>query len=262
MPYDANMAQADSLTTDPFLKLNATMVMRRRIIMGDRIGQEPLIRTPPSLDGLDATGKPHAQFLATEHWSLLATRSMTWNEIFSRTGTYLTVLSATVIALSLVANATGFGPGFRTFALLVLPIALLVGVGTFFRLIEADIEDAWLVIGMNRLRHAYLELAPELEPYFVASHHDDEPGMLKTYSFRRRVGPTHWLSGSPVIIGIINSVVTGVLAAVVGDAAGAGETLRTITAVVIAVASAVLLGLAGYRRIRQATRDYQPQFPS
>jgi hypothetical protein len=156
--------------------------------------QRPPVRTPPSLGGLDASGNtPHAQFLATEHWSLLATRSLTWNEIFSRTGTYLTVLSATVIALSLVANATGFGQDFQTFALLVLPVVLLVGVATYFRLVEADIEDAWLVIGMNRLRHAYLELAPELEPYFVASHHDDTPGMLQTYSFRSRVGLTHWL---------------------------------------------------------------------
>jgi LuxR family maltose regulon positive regulatory protein len=59
---------------------------------------QPPVRTPPSLDGFDATrNPPHAQFLATEHWSLLATRSMTWNEISSRTGTYLTVLSAAVI---------------------------------------------------------------------------------------------------------------------------------------------------------------------
>ena len=115
--------------------------------MGDRTRQQPPVRTPPPLGGLDITGNaPHAQFLATEHWSLLATRSMTWNEIFSRTGTYLTVLSATVIALSLVANATGFGQDFRTFALLVPRIVLLVGVGTYFRLVEADIEDGWLVI--------------------------------------------------------------------------------------------------------------------
>jgi hypothetical protein len=71
---------------------------------------QPPVRTPPSLDGFDATrNPPHGQFLATEHWSLLATRSMTWNEILSRTGTYLTVLSATVIALSLVANRPASG---------------------------------------------------------------------------------------------------------------------------------------------------------
>jgi len=221
--------------------------------------QQPPVRTPPSLGGLDATGNtPHAQFLATEHWSLLATRSMTWNEIFSRTGTYLTVLSATVIALSLVANATGFGQAFRTFALLVLPVV----VGTYFRLVEADIEDAWLVIGMNRLRHAYLELAPELEPYFVASHHDDTPGMLQTYSFRSRVGLTHWLSGSPVIVGIIDAVVTGVLTAVVCQALGAGVVLRTIAVVIATLAAATLLGAIGYRKVHQVSRDYRPRFPS
>ena len=224
--------------------------------------QQPPVRPPPSLDGLKATENPHAQFLATEHWSLLASRSMTWNEIFSRTGTYLTVLSATVIALSLVANATGFGQDFRTFALLVLPVVLLVGVGTYFRLVEADIEDAWLVIGMNRLRHAYLELAPELEPYFVASHHDDTPGMLQTYSFRSRVGLTHWLSGSPVMVGIIDAVVTGVLTAVVCQALDAGVVLRTIAVVIATLAAATLLGAMGYGKVHQVSRDYRPRFPS
>lgn len=33
------------------------------------------------------------QILATEHWSLLATRSMTWNEMFTRASMFLTVLS-------------------------------------------------------------------------------------------------------------------------------------------------------------------------
>ena len=230
--------------------------------MGDRMRQQPPMRTPPSLESLEEAGGPHAQFLATEHWSLLATRSMTWNEIFSRTGTYLTVLSATVIALSLVANASGFGQNFRTFALLVLPVVLLVGVGTYLRLVEADIEDAWLVIGMNRLRHAYLELAPELEPYFVASHHDDAPGMLQTYSFRGRVGLTHWLSGSPVIVGLIDAVVTGVLSAVVCQAVGAGVVLRTVVGVLVTVVAAASLGAVGYLKVREVSRDYRPHFPS
>jgi uncharacterized membrane protein YeaQ/YmgE (transglycosylase-associated protein family) len=135
-------------------------------------------------------------------------------------------------------------------------------VGTYFRLVEADIEDAWLVIGMNRLRHAYLELAPELEPYFVASHHDDAPGMLQTYSFRSRVGLTHWLSGSPVIVGIIDAVVTGVLTAVICQAVGAGVLLRTVAGVAAALAAGVVLGTLGLRKVRQVSRDYRPRFPS
>jgi hypothetical protein len=130
-------------------------------------------------------------------------------------------------------------------------------MGRYLRLVEADIEDAWLVIGMNRLRHAYLELAPELEPYFVTSHHDDAPGMLQTYSFRSRVGLTHWLSGWDVIVGIIDAVVTGVLTAVVCQAVGAGVVLRTIAAVLAALAATVLLVTIGYRKVHQVRRDYR-----
>ncbi|MEV6286063.1 hypothetical protein [Kribbella sp. NPDC051770] len=225
------------------------------------MSHHPPLRRPPSLDGESGFSGPAAQFLATEHWSLLATRSMTWTEIFSRTNTYLTVLSATVIALSLVANASGFGRDFLTFALLVIPVVLLIGIGTFFRLIEADVEDAWLVIGMNRLRHAYLELAPELEPYFVASHHDDPPGILTTYSFRSRVGLTHWLSGSPVVVGIIDAVVVGVLAALIAEAADAGVLLRTLIGGFAAVVTALLLAFVVYRKLREVTQDYHPRFP-
>jgi hypothetical protein len=67
----------------------------------------------PPLDRSEGTPPLRVQILATEHWSLLATRGMTWNEIFSRTGTFLTVLSATVIALSLVARQRASG---RVFA--------------------------------------------------------------------------------------------------------------------------------------------------
>jgi hypothetical protein len=47
-----------------------------------------------------------------------------------------------------------------------------------------------LVIGMNRLRHAYLALAPELEPYFITAHHDDHAAILQTYGagYRYSVG--------------------------------------------------------------------------
>src|SRR5690348_12593861 len=134
----------------------------------------PSIATPPPLsDRSGVTDAVRAQILATEHWSLLATRSMTWNEIFSRASMYITVLSAAVVALALVAQATAFGPTFRLFALLVLPVVLPVGVATVIRLADANTDDFGLVLGMNRLRHAYLELAPDLEPYFVTEYHDD-----------------------------------------------------------------------------------------
>ena len=41
----------------------------------------------------DSMPARRAQFLATEHWSLLATRSLSWNESFSRSSMFLTSLS-------------------------------------------------------------------------------------------------------------------------------------------------------------------------
>jgi len=225
------------------------------------MAHHPTAKPPPQLGQTGAAASLRAQILATEHWSLLATRSMTWNEIFSRTGTFLTVLSASVVALSLVAQATDFGDNFRVFALFVLPIVLLVGFGTYLRLVEADIEDAWLVVGMNRLRHAYLELAPELQPYFVTSPHDDEPGLLQTYSFRTDVGLSHWLSGSPVIIGIIDSVVTGVFAVIVCQALGAAAEFQVVVGVLAAFATAGMLGSMASRRVGRLRHDYHARFP-
>ena len=217
----------------------------------------------PPLDRSEGTPPLRVQILATEHWSLLATRGMTWNEIFSRTSIFLTVLSATVVALSLVAvQSSGFGHGFRVFALLVLPIALLVGLATYIRLIEADIEDVWLVAGMNRLRQAYLELAPDLDPYFVTSHHDDELGVLQTYSFRRQLGVIHLLSGSPVIVGIIDTVLSAVLATIACQALGAAAEAQIAAGLLAGVVTAAMLAALGYRRLSRLRRDYRPRFPS
>src|SRR5829696_2684649 len=215
--------------------------------------------------GLEQTGAPaalRAQILATEHWSLLATRSMTWSEIFSRTGIFLTVFSAIVVALSLVAQGAGLGQTFRVFALLVLPIGLLVGLSTYIRLVEADIEDVWLVTGMNRIRQAYMLLAPDLDPYFVTSHHDDEAGVLQTYSFRRQLGVMHLLSGSPVIVGIIDALLCGVVAAVATQALGGAVALQVAIGFLVVLGSGMVLGALGHRRLAQLRRDLRPRFPS
>src|SRR5688500_9405327 len=81
------------------------------------------------------------QILTTEHWSLLSTRALSWNEAFSRATMFLSVLSGAVVALALVAEATAFGEGFETFALLILPVVLFVGVATFMRLVAINNED-------------------------------------------------------------------------------------------------------------------------
>jgi hypothetical protein len=39
-----------------------------------------------------------------------------------------------------------------------------------------------LIMGMNRIRAAYVAIDPGLAPYFVASWHDDRAGLMRTYT--------------------------------------------------------------------------------
>src|SRR6266571_3450777 len=123
------------------------------------------------------------QILATEHWSLLATRSLTYTESLARVNIFLAILSGAMIALALVAQVDRFGPTFITIAIPVLFVVLFVGIATIARLTALNRDDYRWVIGMNRLRHGYLELHPELEPNFVTSPYDDLYGALQTLGF-------------------------------------------------------------------------------
>lgn len=218
---------------------------------------------PPALsDRSGVTDAVRAQILATEHWGLLATRSMTWNEVFSRASMYITVLSAAVVALALVAQATAFGPSFRLFALLVLPVVLLVGLATVIRLGDANADDFGFVVGMNRLRHAYMELAPELEPYFVTAHHDDEASVTRSYGLGdHRLRLSRILAGTPTLVGAINVVVVGVFAALVADALGASQETDVVAGVIAALAAAAGLGALAFQTINSARTAHRPRFP-
>ena len=200
------------------------------------------------------------QILATEHWSLLATRSITYGAIYSRANIFLTVVSAAVVAMALAADATEFGDRFYELALLVLPVALFVGVATYIRLIEARIDDFWLLSGMNRLRYAYLELAPGLEPYFVTGHHDDEEGLYETYGpgrgsrFYRLIGETSTL------VAVINAALAGAVVGLVANAAGTGSELSLFIGALVTTVLVVSLVNTSRRLIERGRRLLEPRF--
>jgi hypothetical protein len=216
---------------------------------------------PPALGETEAGRALRAQILATEHWSLLATRSLTYTEVFSRAGIFLTVVSATVVALALVAQATEFGDGFYAFALLILPVVLVLGLGTHVRISHANVEDTWLVLGMNRLRHAYLELAPELEPYFVTGRYDDEDSVLRSYGPEASIRPSRVLASTPVLIGVVDAVVAGVLAGLVARVSDA-DSLTSVVLGACVAAIVLLVLLAAVRRVIMRARTILvPRFP-
>ena len=217
-------------------------------------------QVPPSSPRADVPQAVRAQILATEHWGLLAARYVTYRAVFSRAAIFLTVVSAAVLSLALVARATEFGDGFSAFALLVLPVALFVGVATYIRLIEARIDDFWLLSGMNRLRHAYLEISPGLEPYFVTGHHDDEQGLYETYGpgtgsrFYRLIGETSTL------VAAINAALAGALVGLVAKAVGAGSELSLLIGAVVTAGFVVALLNTSRRLIERGRRLLEPHF--
>jgi hypothetical protein len=190
----------------------------------------------------EPTGAPHAArelrdsttpglpvFLSTEHWSLLGTRSMTWSEVMSRITIHLTVVSAFLVVLALTAQATGFGTPFRVMAIGFASAALVMGSLTAIRVNLASREDADLIRAMNRLRHAYVELAPEIAPYLTASAHDDDHGLMQTYSlgYRRNL-VLHIVGSTAFFLMVVNGIVAGTLGALISDIAGAGTALVSV----------------------------------
>ncbi len=215
-----------------------------------------------SLGRPDVSDAVRVQILATEHWSLLATRSMTWNELFTRASMFITALSAAIVALALVAQATDFDDRFRVFALLVLPVTLVLGIGTYIRLGDAMTEDVWLVMGMNRLRHGYLDLAPDLAPYFMTGHHDDITGIMQTRGPRKHMGPSRILSSTPTIVAITNALLVGVIGALLAGLVHDHPAVATIAGVTLTIASAVVMvGVVPVREMRRFGESLAPRFP-
>ena len=208
-------------------------------------------------------GPQSLQILSTEHWSLLAARSLVYTEAMSRTSIFVAALTGSVVALALVAQATDFGDGFVAFALVLLPVVYFLGIATVARLGQVNWEDAIWVQGMNRIRHAYLDLAPELEPYFVTSRYDDDRGILQSSIGMREWPPwTQAFVAVPGVVAVIDSVVAGAI----GGIAAIGLDLGTAAAVGIGAAlfatSLACFATWGRRQIARGRAELVPLFPT
>jgi hypothetical protein len=230
-----------------------------RVSPGPEPGATPGPAESSSGRGIQASLR--LQILATEHWSLLASRSLAWNETFTRAGMFLSTLTGSVVALGLVA---AFGEAFRTFALLILPIVLFIGITTYLRIGVSNYHDALCVIGMNRIRAAYLEIAPDVERYFVMSAHDD----LRGVGISMGVPPggsgipmVHFLSATPTVVAVVNSVLAGVIVALVALQAGSGTVLPTALGVIAFVVAFVTHIVYVRRVLARTMASHRPLFP-
>lgn len=214
----------------------------------------------PSAAEPDAVLSRRVQMLATEHWGLLAARGTAQSEVLSRITIFLTLVSAGLVTIGLLGQASRFEGWFSPAMLAILAFLVVIGAMTQQRVLNVGEEDLMYVVAMNRLRGAYVDLDPQVRQYFLAAVADDEAGVGRTYSFLRpRSDASQVLGSSMMLIIVVNACVDGLLVA--------GLLVSLTGSIGWAVAAGVVVGLAwvlasawrGYLQYRATWRDYRPR---
>ena len=237
---------------------------------------EPPVNNPPpehaSPDGqltpqpVTSLSDPRAvQILATEHWSLLAGRSLVYNEAFTRGGMFLAFLSMSFVGLALLAQAMSFGSDFLVISAVVLAFDFVIGLLTFVRIAGTGADDLRHVHGMARIRHAYTEIAPPVVPYITSATNDDIGSVLTAY------GPQstssfgdilYAFSTSLGLVGLITAMVGGVLAAVIGLLIGLSGVIVLILGAAVALVTIVAMVVLSFGAVSRNQTMLEVRFPA
>lgn len=227
---------------------------------------------PPTSSGPPHLADPRAlTILTTEHWSLLTARSLVYNEAFARAGMFLTFLTGTLVALGFISQGSGHGPDFLLVTTALLGFDLFIGLATLGRIAAASAEELRALQGMNRLRHAYLEMVPSIEPYFITSAHDDLWGVLSVYGSAQEASAgrpsmlgnvAHGMTTTPGMVATICAIVGGAFAASLALLIGAPSMVAIAAGLLtFAVLTAVILS-AALRQFQALERQIEVRFPS
>jgi hypothetical protein len=177
---------------------------------------------------------------------------------------FLSTLSGSMVALGLIAGVDGFHDAFFVFALVILPVVLFIGLGTWIRMGAANYHDAISVAGMNRIRAGYLEIAPDLRPYFVMGVHDDPQGIGVTMAVPPgTAAATHVIAATPFLVTVLNAVISGAIVAIALVALVRPPAIAVVAAAVI-VAAVVLYWQQriAVSRVQRGQLAVRPMFPT
>jgi hypothetical protein len=116
--------------------------------------------------------------MTTEHYNLRMALSMSTTETNGRSSLFVGAVSSGLIALAFVGQVSHLGTAFFVFSLVVIAALFVMGLFTFERVLESSNTQFMYARGINRIRHLYLESAPQMQPYFILSSHDDIEGTL------------------------------------------------------------------------------------
>jgi hypothetical protein len=113
------------------------------------------------------------QFMTTEHVTLQTAKQAIVAESNGRAALYLSSVSSGVVALAFIGQMSQLGDAFFLFGLAIFLPLFFLGIATFVRLEETATESMMHARRINRIRHYYVQVAPEMAPYFVRRTHDD-----------------------------------------------------------------------------------------
>ena len=199
--------------------------------------------------------------LTTEHFTLQTARGATISDANGRSSLFLGAVSSGLVALAFVGQATQMNETFLVFGLVLFPALFFLGLFTFVRTLETAIEDFVYALGINRIRHYYTEIAPELKPYFILSTHDDIQGMLSNMS----IAPSNFqiFFTSAGMVSVINSILAGTFGALLFRALTGAALLSCVAVGVVMFAIGVALHTVHQSRVWQrAVQAQKPMFPS
>ena len=168
--------------------------------------------------------------MTTEHDNLQSGRSLTTAETNGRSSLFVGAVSSGLIAL------------------------------TFERVLQAGSVDVIYARGINRIRHLYLEYAPQMQPDCILSTHDDQEGTLGTEAMH-----TSWWQvflNTAGMMAVITSVLAGSFVGLLLTAFTCPWWVTTSAGVVTFLLSMALLQRSQWRQWMRQARTMPVLFPS
>lgn len=182
--------------------------------------------------------------LVTEHFVLQSMAASTISESSSRSSLYLLSLSSSLVALGFAVQASA--DAFAPFAAAVLPTVFLLGWFTVVRLVDTSIQNVTCLRRIARIRSYYGGLVPEAPRYFPTRGREDlDAQEMVGLQYRR----TSLLFTMASMIGTVNAVVGGTIAALFLDGV-LGESRSAAIAAGVLAAVGLVLGVIAYERRR------------
>ena len=198
--------------------------------------------------------------MTTEHYNLRMALSMNTTEISGRSSLFVGAVSSALIALAFVGQVSHLGTAFFVFGLVVLAALVVMGLITFERVLESSNTQFMYAPGITRIRHLYLEYAPQMQPYFILSAHDDVEGTLTDMGVMHSSGWQGFFSLAGMVA-VITSVLAGSLVGLLLAAFGLPLAVTVSAGVVAFLVSVGLHQLYQWRNWLRLGRDLSARFP-